>query len=104
MAATILPPASPPDAAMLAQPQVAKAWRAAQDFEAMAVGEMLAPMLNTVDPAHGMFGGGAGEAAWRPMLTQAIAKQMETHGGIGLAVPVFQQILAMQQSSKGPEK
>jgi Rod binding domain-containing protein len=47
-----------------------------------------------------MFGGGDGESAWRPMLTQAIAKQMAAHGGIGLAVPVLRQILIMQETSK----
>jgi Rod binding domain-containing protein len=100
MPASILPPASPPTAAMLAQPGVARAWRAAQDFEAMAFGQLLAPVFDTVDAAHGMFGGGDGESAWRPMLTQAIAKQMAAHGGIGFAVPVFRQILSMQETTR----
>jgi peptidoglycan hydrolase FlgJ len=100
MHAGILQSASPPDAAMLAQPGIARAWHAAQDFEAMALGQLLAPMFDTVDAAHGMFGGGDGESAWRPMLTQAIAKQMASHGGIGLAVPVFRQILSMQETNR----
>lgn len=54
--------------------------------------------------AHGMFGGGDGESAWRPMLTQAIAKQMAEHGGIGLAVPVFRQILTMQETTREADK
>ena len=100
----VLPPASPPDAAMLARPEIARAWHAAQDFEAMALGQLLAPMFDTVDAAHGMFGGGDGESAWRPMLTQAIARQMAAHGGIGLAVPVFRQILTMQETSRETSK
>ena len=100
----VLPSASPPDAAMLARPEIARAWHAAQDFEAMALGQLLAPMFDTVDAAHGMFGGGDGESAWRPMLTQAIARQMAAHGGIGLAVPVFRQILTMQETSRETSK
>jgi Rod binding domain-containing protein len=102
MHAIILPPSTPPDATMLAQPKVAKAWRAAQDFEAMAIGQLLAPMFDTVDTAHGTFGGGDGEAAWRPMLTESLAKQMAANGGIGLAVPVFQQMLRMQEATTEP--
>jgi Rod binding domain-containing protein len=94
-------PIAAPDAATLAQPGAARAWKAAQDFEAMALGQLLAPMFDTIDPSKGAFGGGDGEAAWRPMLTQAIAKQMTAHGGLGLAVPVFRQILAMQETEAG---
>ena len=99
MHAVILPPSGPPDAAMLAQPNVAKAWHAAQDFEAVTIGQMLQPMFDTVDSAHGAFGGGEGEASWRPMLVDAMAKQMAAHGGIGLAVPVFHQMLEMQEAA-----
>ena len=102
MHATMLPPSGPPDAAMLAQPNIARAWTAAKDFEAMAIGQFLAPMFDTVDIAHGAFGGGDGEAAWRPMLTEAMAKQMTARGGIGIAVPVFHQMLAMQETTTEP--
>lgn len=98
MAAQILPPQAGPSAAQLSQPGVAKTWKAAKDFEAMALGELLAPMFDTVDTAHGLFGGGDGEAAWRPMLTQELAKQIASHGGLGLAVPVFQEMLRMQET------
>jgi len=92
-----------PDAATLAQPGVDKMWQTAKDFEAMALGEMLSPMFNTVDSARGMFGGGAAEQTWKPMLTQQLAKQMAAGGGLGLAMPVFQQMLRMQESAKNPE-
>ena len=42
---------------------------------------------------HAAFGGGDAEATWRPMLVDAIGKQMAAHGGIGLAVPVFNAML-----------
>ena len=98
MAARILSPSNGPDATQLAQPGVAKLWKTAKDFEAMALGQMLQPIFNTVDTAHGILGGGAGETAWRPMLTQELAKQIATHGGLGLAVPVFHQMLQMQET------
>ena len=34
----------------------------AQNFEAMALGELLKPMFDTVDPSKSAFGGGAAEA------------------------------------------
>jgi Rod binding domain-containing protein len=71
--------------------------RAAQAFEATALNEMLAPMFDTVDTAHGAFGGGEGEQAWRPMLIDAIAKQIAAHGGLGLAGPVLRQMMSMQE-------
>ena len=101
---TVLPPAAHvPDATTLARPGVAKMWQTAKDFEAMALGEMLGPMFNSVDNAHGKFGGGAAEQTWKPMLTQQLAKQMAAGGGLGLAMPVFQQMLRMQETAQNQE-
>jgi Rod binding domain-containing protein len=91
---------TPPDAAELADPAIAKVWKTAQDFEAMTLGQLLAQMFQTVDSAHGAFGGGDGEAAWQPMLTQELAKTMASHGGLGLAAPVFRQMLHMQEKTQ----
>jgi Rod binding domain-containing protein len=95
---------APPDAATLARPDAAKAWKAAQDFEAMALGQFLAPIFDTADSSKSLFGGGDGEAAWRPMLTQEIAKSISRHGGLGLAVPVFHQMLRQQEARNGGPK
>lgn len=80
--------------------QAAKLWKAATEFEAMTLGELLAPMFDTVDTSRGPFGGGDGEAAWRPMLIREIGKQMEAQGGIGLAAPVFEALLRKQEGTK----
>ena len=48
----------------------AKLAKSAHDFEAMAIGQMLQPMFNTVDSSKGLFGGGSGEEAWKPMMVQ----------------------------------
>jgi Rod binding domain-containing protein len=78
-------------------PDPAKIAKAANDFEAMAIGQLLKPMFDTVDTAHGAFGGGPGEEAWKPMMVQEFAKQIEAHGGLGLAKPVYDAMLRMQE-------
>ena len=75
--------------------------QAARDFEAMAIGELLRPMFDTVDSAHGAFGGGEAEAAWRPMLVDAVARRIADHGGLGLAQPVFASLLRAQENAGG---
>ncbi|MBS0560730.1 MAG: rod-binding protein [Proteobacteria bacterium] len=98
MAATILPAQSVPDAPGLAPGQAAKLWKAARDFEAMTLGELLKPMFDTVDTAHGPFGGGDGEAAFRPMLVTEMARGLAAHGGLGLARPIFEAMLRAQEA------
>lgn len=93
------PAASPPTPATTLPPaQVAKIQKAAQQFEAMALGQMLAPIFETVDTSKSMFGGGDGESAWRPMMVTEIAKHITSHGGLGLARPIMQQMLIMQEA------
>jgi Rod binding domain-containing protein len=70
----------------------------AQAFEAMVIAQLLQPMFDTVDSAHSLFGGGAAEAAISPMLTEALAKNLAAHGGLGLAKPVFDSLLRAQEA------
>ena len=90
---------SPPSALELSEPGNAKAWKSAQAFEAMALGQFLAPMFETVKTSDGPFGGGNGEESWRPMLTQELAKHIASAGGLGIAVPVYRQMLHMQEQA-----
>jgi peptidoglycan hydrolase FlgJ len=78
----------------------AKVAKSAHDFEAMAIGQLLQPMFDTVDTAHNAFGGGPGEEAWKPMLVQEFAKQIANHGGLGLARPIYDAMMRMQETSK----
>ena len=98
-AVTSAPPSVDPDA-----PLDPKIWQAAQSFEAMAIGQMLAPMFDTVDLSKSKFGGSQGEAAWKPMMIDAIGKQMEAHGGFGLAQPIYAAMLRAQEgrAQQGP--
>ena len=92
--------AGPPGPAELADPAHARTWKAAQDFEAMALGALLAPMFETVDSAHSLLGGGEGEATWQPMLTQEMANAIARGGGLGLAAPVYRQMLRSQEGHR----
>lgn len=66
----------------------------------MALGQLLAPMFDTVDSARGLFGGGEGESQWKPMMVSELAKAIGRAGGIGLAQPVMQQMLRMQEAKQ----
>jgi hypothetical protein len=75
--------------------------KSAHDFEAMAIAQFLQPMFNTVDPSKGLFGGGEGEAAWRPMMVEQLAKQLANHGGLGLAKQIQ---AAMERAQENKRK
>ncbi len=100
MTVSIPPMALTPAAAAAAPANAAKLHKAAEDFAAVALGEMLNPMFDTVDTADGLFGGSAGEAAFKPMLVAEIAKQIARSGGLGLAEPIYQQMLRMQEGRR----
>jgi peptidoglycan hydrolase FlgJ len=100
MSGHILPPPPPLPASTLPPAQVSKLMQAAKDFEAMALGQLLAPMFETVDMSHSKFGGGEAEGTWRPMLVDAIGKQIAAHGGLGLAAPVFAAMLRAQEQKQ----
>lgn len=91
--------AARPDAKELADPGRAKMWAAAREFEAMVLGQLVAPMLATVDTSKTAMGGGAAEAQWRPMLAQEMGKHVARGGGLGLAVPVYRQMLRTQEAA-----
>lgn len=78
-------------------PLIAGVTAAAQTFEGSALGQLFAPMFDTVDTSGGPFGGGVGESTWRPLLTDAIGQQVAASGGLGLAAPVMQQLLHVQE-------
>jgi len=83
---TTLPPA-----------QVAKLAKAAQEFEASVLGQLLAPIFETVDTAHGPFGGGSGEEQWKPMLVTEMARGIARQGGLGIARDALAQMIRMQE-------
>ena len=83
----------------------ARAAKAAEDFTAVALSEMLKPVFGVAEDigspdGSGPFDGGAGEKTWRPMLIDEIAKSIAHQGGLGLSAPIAQAMLRMQETAK----
>jgi len=78
----------------------ATAWKAATDFEAMTIDQMIQPMFSTVDTSDSEFDGGAGEQSFKPMLIDEMSKEMERAGGLGLADSLYRQMLTMQEKTR----
>ena len=71
--------------------------QAARDFETQAFAQMLQPAFATADHSRRRFGGGTGEAQWRPMLVDAIAGVAVRSGqGLGIADSVLREMLRRQ--------
>lgn len=69
--------------------------QAAQDFESSFLSVMIGQMFTGLE-ANGAFSGGAGEAAFRSFLSDAMARQITRSGGVGLAGPVQAEMLKLQ--------
>lgn len=96
-APTAAPAASRPAAAH--DPHyMAKARKAAEAFEAQALGALLQPMFEGLETG-GPFGGGQAEAMWRPMLITEFGRAMAANGGIGIADSVLAHMLKLQEGA-----
>jgi peptidoglycan hydrolase FlgJ len=80
---------------------MAKIDKAAQEFEAVFITEMMKPMFETVGVDE-MFGGGKGEEVFRSFLTQEYGKKLAETGGIGLAPFVRDQLIKLQEAREAP--
>jgi flagellar protein FlgJ len=78
--------------------------RAAQAFEAQAMGQLLQPMFATVQASASAFGGGPAEAQWQPMLVDAMAGAASRAGNrLGLADIVLREMLRWQSAGAPAE-
>lgn len=70
--------------------------KAAEDFEAVFLAQMLAPMFEGLgnDP---LLGSGPGEDVYRSLLVQEYGRAMARSGGLGIADAVLREILALQE-------
>ena len=71
---------------------------AAQEFEAVFIGEMLKPMFEGIE-TDGQFGGGKGEEIFRGMMVQEYGKMLAKNGGIGLSSQIREQMIQMQEEA-----
>ncbi len=97
-----LPLATQARAQAPAQQVPAEIRQAAEEFEAVFLSEMLAPMFNSLS-TDGLGGGGMGEEIFRPMLVERYADAISQAGGIGIADAVVREMLRMQGMTTPPE-
>jgi Rod binding domain-containing protein len=74
----------------------AQAEKAAKDFEAVFIGQMLSTMFEGVK-TDGPFGGGYGEGVFRSLMVEQYSKTIADQGGFGLADQVKREILKLQE-------
>jgi peptidoglycan hydrolase FlgJ len=72
--------------------------RAAEQFEAMVLKELLAPIFENLD-TEGLGGGGFGEQMFRPMLIDQYAAGMARTGGVGIADAILKELVRMQEAA-----
>jgi Rod binding domain-containing protein len=73
----------------------AKDAKLGQQFEAMALSQLLAPMWEGLQ-TDGPFGGGQAEETMRSFYVDAIAKEMAKKGGIGISAMMQKELLKLQ--------
>lgn len=72
--------------------------KAAEDFEAMFITEMLKPMFEaTEDEVDPMFGGSHGEEMFKSLMIDEYGKSIAASGGIGIADSIEAQMLKYQE-------
>jgi len=77
-----------------ADPKAVRA--AAEEFEAVFLSAMLAPMFEGVGQDE-MFGGGPGEDMYRSLLVEEYGKSIGRAGGLGIADEVERELLRLQE-------
>ena len=65
--------------------------KAAEDFEAVFLSEMLTPIFDKLD-VDPLFGGGHGEQMYRSMMVQEYGKQLAQNGGVGIQDVIVKQL------------
>ena len=83
-------PADPPD--------LARTKAAAREFEAMFLGQMLAPMFEGLS-TDGPFGGGNSEEAFRSLLVGEYARAISKRSPIGVADQMVRGLLQAQEDA-----
>ena len=68
------------------------------DFESMVLSQLIAPMFEGLK-SDGPFGGGEGEEAMKSFYTDAMAKEMAKHGGVGISNMMQKELLKLQGAS-----
>jgi len=78
-------------------PRMAEMRRAAEEFEAIFLAQMMAPMFEGLD-TDGLGGGGMGEEIFRPMLIERYADALSQAGGVGIADSIVRELMRLQET------
>jgi peptidoglycan hydrolase FlgJ len=78
-------------------PRMAEMRRAAEEFEAIFLAQMMAPMFEGLD-TEGLGGGGMGEEIFRPMLIERYADALSQAGGVGIADSIVRELMRLQET------
>lgn len=81
----------------------AKAHKAAEQFEAVFLSQMLNTMSEGIK-TDGPFGGGQEEKMYRGMLNDQYASAISKRGGVGIADQVYKEILKLQETQAEAKK
>jgi Rod binding domain-containing protein len=85
--------ASPPPTS----PAMREAWQAAQEFEAVFLGQMLHAMM-PVDEASAGLAGGRTEGTYRELMNEHLGRAIARSGGIGIAPAIYREMLRQQET------
>ncbi len=72
--------------------------RAAEEFEAVFIAQMMAPMFEGLGSDE-LFGGGPGEDIYRSILVEEYGKSVARAGGIGLSDAIQREIIRLQEAN-----
>lgn len=67
-------------------------YKAAQDFEALFIKQMLDAMRKTLNTQDDMVGSGTGQDMYNDMLYDEYAKKMSSTGQFGIADMIYEQV------------
>ena len=74
-----------------------KALSTARDFEAVFIADAFKIMMEGV--ASDPINGASGSESWRELLVDEYAKDMVHRGGIGLAAPIADELIRIQEAA-----
>lgn len=73
--------------------------RAAEEFEATFLAQMLQPLFQGLS-TDGPFGGGPSEGVFRSLLLDEYARATARAGGVGIAQAIERELLALQEAKR----
>lgn len=74
----------------------------AEEFEAVFLAQMMAPMFEGLQ-TDGLGGGGMGEEIFRPLLIEQYAAALSQAGGVGIADSIVRELMRLQETAQPPE-